>query len=136
EARITFINPQAETTFGYARADLLEQQVELLLPERVAERHIDHRNGFIAHPLARPMGIGLDLAGRRKDGTEFPVEISLSPVETADGIQVFATVVDITARKSAEAALIESESRFRAVLEMSPNAIIGVDREARITFIN
>jgi two-component system cell cycle sensor histidine kinase/response regulator CckA len=107
--RIVYVNPQVEKTFGYARADLLGQPIELLLPERVAERHVAHRDGFVAHPVARPMGIGLDLAGRRRDGTEVPVEISLSPVETGDGLQVFATVVDITARKAAESQLLQAQ---------------------------
>jgi two-component system, cell cycle sensor histidine kinase and response regulator CckA len=109
EARITYFNPQAESTFGYAPPEVVGRPVEMLLPERVADRHIAHRNGFIAHPVARPVGIGLDLAGRRKDGSEFPVEISLSPVETPDGIEVFATVVDITARKAAESQLLQAQ---------------------------
>ena len=109
QALITYINPQASTTFGYARDELIGQPIELLLPERVAERHVAHRNGFLGHPLSRPMGIGLDLAGRRKGGTEFPVEISLSPVDGASGVQVFATVVDITARKAAESQLLEAQ---------------------------
>jgi two-component system cell cycle sensor histidine kinase/response regulator CckA len=108
-ARITYANPQAVATFGYERDELLGHPVEVLLPDRVAERHLSHRDGFIANPVARPMGIGLDLAGRRKDGSEFPVEISLAPVETSDGIQVFATVVDITARKAAENQLLQAQ---------------------------
>jgi two-component system cell cycle sensor histidine kinase/response regulator CckA len=108
-ARITYVNPQAEATFGYSRDELLGQPVEILLPQRVADRHVGHRDGFIANPVARPMGIGLDLAGRHKDGSEFPVEISLAPVETSGGIQVFATVVDITARKAAENQLLQAQ---------------------------
>ena len=135
-ARITYVNPQAERDFGYSRQELIGQPIELLLPERVAERHTGHRSNFLARPGARPMGIGLDLAGRRKDGSEFPVEISLSPVRAPDGLQVFATVVDITARKAAEAALADSERRFRDVLEASPNAMVGVDESARITYVN
>ncbi len=135
-ARITYANPQVEKTFGYDPDELLGKAVEILLPERVVDRHVAHRNGFIEHPGARPMGIGLDLAGRRKDGSEFPVEISLSPVQTPDGLDVFATIVDITARKGAEAALAESERRFRTVLEASPNPIVGVDASARIIFVN
>jgi hypothetical protein len=107
-ARITYANPQVEATFGYAPAELLGQAVEMLLPERVSSLHVAHRDGFLAHPVARPMGIGLDLAGRRKDGTEFPVEISLSPVDTAEGRRIFATVVDITARKSMESQLLQA----------------------------
>ena len=140
QARITYVNPQAEATFGYPRTELLGNLVELLLPDQAAERHVRHRDGFLAHPVPRPIGIGLDLAGRRKDGSEFPVEISLCSVETADGPQVFATVVDISARiaarESAESALEESESRFRAVLEASPDAIIAVDAHAHITYVN
>jgi two-component system, cell cycle sensor histidine kinase and response regulator CckA len=108
-ARITYVNPQAEVTFGYTREELLGRSVELLLPDRVSERHVAHRDGFIGHPVARPMGIGLDLAGRRKDGSEFPVEISLAPVGTGDGLQVYATVVDITARKDAEGQLLQAQ---------------------------
>ncbi len=140
QARITYVNPQAEATFGYPRGELLGNLVELLIPDQVAERHVGHRDGFLAHPVPRPIGIGLDLAGRRKDGTVFPVEISLSSVDTDEGVQVFATVVDISARiaarRSAESALEESESRFRAVLEASPDAIIAVDEAACITYVN
>ena len=108
-ARIVYVNTQALVTFGYSREELLGQAVELLLPDRVAERHVGHRDGFINHHIARPMGIGLDLAGRRKDGSEFPVEISLAPVMTDEGLQVYATVVDITARKSAENQLLQAQ---------------------------
>jgi PAS domain S-box-containing protein len=108
-ARITYVNPQGEASFGYRREELLGQPIEVLLPESVGERHVGHRNGFLAHPVARPMGIGLDLAGRRKDGSEFPVEISLTPVQTDDGFHVFATVVDITARKAAESQLLQAQ---------------------------
>ncbi|MCI0584482.1 MAG: ATP-binding protein [Chloroflexi bacterium] len=107
-ARITYANPQVAATFGYAPAELIGQAVEILLPERAAARHVAHRDGFLDHPVARPMGIGLDLAGRYKDGTEFPVEISLSPVDTAEGRQVFATVVDISARKAMENQLLQA----------------------------
>jgi PAS domain S-box-containing protein len=106
---IIYANPQAEVTFGYDRAELLGQPVELLIPDRLGERHLAHRNGFLANPRARPMGIGLDLAGRRRDGSEFPVEISLSPVETGHATEVFATVVDITARKAAEYQLLQAQ---------------------------
>jgi two-component system cell cycle sensor histidine kinase/response regulator CckA len=108
-ARITYLNPQVEMTFGYTADELLGEPIEILLPRAIADRHVAHRNGFLANPVARPMGIGLDLAGRRRDGTEFPVEISLTPVETPDGLMVFATVVDITARKSAENQLLQAQ---------------------------
>jgi PAS domain S-box-containing protein len=133
---IKYANPQAETTFGYTRAELVGQPIEVLIPSRLTDRHVGHRNGFLGQPHARPLGIGLDLAGRRKDGSEFPVEISLSPVETDTGLEVFATVVDITARKDAERGRAEGERRFRAVLEASPNAIVAVGEGARIIYAN
>ena len=109
DARLTYANPQAERTFGYTHDELLGRPIEFLLPDRLAEGHVAQRNGFIAHPVARPIGVGLDLAGRRKDGSELPVEISLSPVETGEGLQVFATVVDITARKAAASQLLQAQ---------------------------
>ncbi|HYN65154.1 MAG TPA: PAS domain S-box protein, partial [Candidatus Limnocylindrales bacterium] len=109
EGSITYGNPQVQITFGYELPELIGSKIEILLPERLLERHQGHRHGFFDHPVARPMGIGLDLAGRRKDGREFPVEISLSPVVTAEGLQVFATVVDITARKTAEQELLQAQ---------------------------
>src|SRR5438876_216064 len=107
--QIIYANPQAESTFGYPRGELIGCPVELLIPERLGERHLNHREGFINHPVARPMGIGLDLAGRRIDGSEFPVEISLSPVATDHGLEVFVTVADITARKAAESELLQAQ---------------------------
>ncbi|MEO7664289.1 MAG: PAS domain S-box protein [Candidatus Limnocylindrales bacterium] len=136
DATIVYANPQAVRTFGYSRDELLGQSIEMLLPERVAERHVAHRSAFLEHPRARPMGIGLDLAGRRKDGTEFPVEISLSPVQAPDGLRVFATLVDITNRKLAEVRLADSERRFRAVLEASPNAMIAIDEHGLMIYAN
>ena len=134
--RIIYANPQVEATFGYGRAELIGKPVEVLIPARVGDRHVRHRADFLSHPNARPMGIGMDLAGRRKDGSEFPVEISLSPVTADDGIEVFATVVDITARKAAERSLADSEQRFRTVLEASPNAIVAVDHAGRMIYAN
>ena len=134
--QIVYANPRVETTFGYGRTELLGRPVELLIPKRLGDWHTAHRRTFLANPIARPMGIGLNLAGRRRNGSEFPVEISLSPVETARGIEVFATIVDITARKAAEGGLAESEQRFRAVLEASPNAIVAIDNRGQIIYAN
>ena len=106
---IAYVNPQVALTFGYEPTELIGQPIEVLLPKAIADRHIAHRDGFLAHPVARPIGIGLDLAGRRKDGTELPVEISLSPVDTPEGLRVFATIVDITARKTAENHLLQAQ---------------------------
>jgi len=103
--RITLVNRAAERMFGYPRAELLGQTLEILLPDRTRAAHVDHRTGYFAGPRVRPMGIGIDLAGRRRDGTEFPVEISLSYVDTADGMLAMAFITDITERKRAEAEL-------------------------------
>ena len=102
---ITLVNAAAERMFGYTRSALLGQPLEILLPERIRRGHVAHRTGYFTEPRIRPMGIGLDLAGRRQDGTEFPVEISLSHVPSADGGAAIAFITDITERKRVEAQL-------------------------------
>jgi PAS domain S-box-containing protein len=111
---ITLVNAGAETAFGYSREELVGKPVEMLVPQRLQEQHVDHRAQFLADPRARLMGTGLELLGRRKDGTEFPVEVSLSPHRTADGLLILSAIRDITERKQAEAALAhEREERER-----------------------
>src|SRR6185369_5288891 len=136
QGNVAFINAKAATLFGYHGDELVGRPIEVLLPERLRDDHIAHRREFLGRPQARPMGIGLELAGRRHDGTEFPVEISLTPVEGPTGRVVMATVVDITARKQIETALAESEGRFRAVLEASPNAIVAIDEAGTMIYVN
>jgi len=106
---VVYANPQVERTFGYPPSEIVGRPIELLLPARVRATHEAHRHGYLARPVARPMGIGMDLAGRRRDGTEFPVEISLSPVDTPEGPLVFATVADISARKLLEEQLLHAQ---------------------------
>jgi len=96
------VNRQTEVLFGYARADLLGKPVEVLLPERFRGQHVGHRTGYQHNPHTRPMGVGLELFGRRADGTEFPVEIGLSPMASAGGPVVISTIRDNTPRKQAE----------------------------------
>jgi PAS domain S-box-containing protein len=103
--RITLVNAAAERMFDYPRAGLLGQSLEILLPERIRHGHVVHRAGYFAEPRVRPMGIGLDLSGRRRDGTEFPVEISLSHVVSAEGGVAIAFITDITERKRVEGQL-------------------------------
>ncbi|HEY2991757.1 MAG TPA: ATP-binding protein [Methylomirabilota bacterium] len=105
KGRIRLVNRAAERMFGYSRAELLDHGLEMLLPERTRPAHVGHRTGYFAGPRVRPMGLGIDLAGRRKDGVEFPVEISLSYVDTAQGMLAMAFITDITERKRAETEL-------------------------------
>jgi PAS domain S-box-containing protein len=115
DGRIALVNASAETMFGYGPQELIGQPMESLMPKRFAERHISHRTGFFQDPRTRPMGIGLELLGSRKDGSEFPVEVSLSHVPASAGVLAVAFVSDITVRKQWEDALRESESRLRTL---------------------
>jgi PAS domain S-box-containing protein len=102
---ILFANKQVEALFGYRREDLLGEAIETLLPERFRARHVGHRDSFVSRPRVRPMGAGLELFGRRADGSEFPVEISLSPITLEGDTVVAAAIRDATERKIAERAL-------------------------------
>lgn len=99
QGRIVFANAQIENLFGYKRDELIGSAVELLIPQRFRDRHPAHRSEFFAAPQARPIGAGRDLSGLHKDGAEIPVEIGLTPLNTADGTFVLCSIVDITERK-------------------------------------
>ncbi|HXE81561.1 MAG TPA: PAS domain S-box protein [Vicinamibacterales bacterium] len=109
QGRIVLVNSEVERLFGYSRDELLGQPVELLVPARLRDVHAQHRSSFYAQPQTRPMGAGRDLFGRRKDGTEVPVEIGLNPIPTKDGYFVLSTIVDISARRELEERLRQAQ---------------------------
>lgn len=126
---IVFVNDQVEHLFGWSRQDLLGQSIEALVPDRFVDGHPSLRDGYIAHPTTRPMGAGLELWARRRDGSEFPAEISLSGFATPDGTLVAAAIRDVTESRRVE-------QRYRAVLASAPDAIVGVDATGCITLVN
>lgn len=127
--QIILVNAQTEKLFGYAKNELLGQDVEMLIPDRFVSRHTGHRKNFVANAKARTMGEGQELFGRHKSGSEFPVEISLSPLETEEGLLVSAAIRDISKRKKAE-------EKFRNLLESAPDAIIIVNEMGSIQLVN
>lgn len=112
EGRIELVNKQCENVFGYSKSELLGQKVEMLIPKRYSGNHEGHRSGFFANPKMRPMGSNLELSGLRKTGQEFPVEISLSPLQTEGKLLVSAAIRDVTERKAAEVKLKEFNEKL------------------------
>ena len=136
EGHIRFVNAGAENLFKYQRHELIGQVVEILLPQQFQNIHIAHRSSFFDHPETRAMGANLELAGRRKDGTEFPVEIGLSYIRAEDEILALAFITDITERKHAHDVVRRSEARFRHLVETAPGAIVVVNKDGTIELVN
>lgn len=127
--RIVRVNAQTEALFGYSREELLGESVEKLVPEAYREKHVNHRETYMRDPHVRSMGAGLELYGRRKDGTQVPVEISLSPITTPTARYVSAAIRDATPRRKREA-------KFRGLLEAAPDAMVIVDQKGVIVLVN
>lgn len=137
QGRITRANAQIEQIFGYSRAELLGQMIEVLIPERLRGGHAAHRANYSAHPRLRPMGAGLQLLGRRKNGSTFPVDIMLNGVDMAEGQMVLAVVRDVSDQRQAEDALRCSEQLFRSIVEgVRDYAIFTLDTAGRVASWN
>jgi PAS domain S-box-containing protein len=133
---IVLLNVQAEKQFGYRRDELVGQKVKNIIPEGFAERLIADALRTTADALAQQIGTGIELTGRRKNGSDFPIEIMLSPLESAEGILVTAAIRDISVRKEAEEHLARMESRYRGLLEAAPDAMVVVNQAGDITLLN
>jgi PAS domain S-box-containing protein len=133
DGRIVMANIQTEALFGYSTADLIGEHVEILVPRHARAVHPADREKYFRRPKTRPMGAGLDLAGRRADGTEFPAEISLSSIEMGEGILALAAIRDVTDRKQAEARV---QARVQAMLDAAPDAMVGVGPDGVIVMAN
>ena len=127
--KIDMVNTQAERLFGYNRAEMLGQSIEMLVPTRFREHHPGLRHSFFADPKSRPMGAGRDLYGLKRDGSEFPIEIGLNPIETDEGMMVLSAIVDLSGRK-------RMEERFKRVVEFAPNAMVMINADGRIEMVN
>jgi PAS domain S-box-containing protein len=120
DGHIVLVNHQTEALFGYPRTELLGEMVEILMPESYRIKHFDHRTGYTNSPKVRSMGVGVELHSQRKDGSSFPIEVSLSPIHTPQGLLVASAIRDVSKRKEAEEKLRESEERLQTIFDLLP----------------
>jgi PAS domain S-box-containing protein len=136
DGEIVLLNAQAEKQFGYRRDELVGQKVKNIIPDGFAERLIADGTRSAAEALAQQIGTGIELSGRRKDGSEFPIEIMLSPLESTEGILVTAAIRNISVRKAAEEHLGQMEGQYRGLLEAAPDAMVVVNQGGEIVLLN
>jgi two-component system sensor kinase FixL len=133
---IQFVNAETEHMFGYRSGELVGRSIEMLVPERFRERHTHLRTHFVANPGRRAMGAGRDLTAVRRGGTEFPVEIGLTPIETKTGLVVLATILDISERKKTENAVAQRATELDAAVNGAVDGIIMMDERGVIQWLN
>ena len=136
QCRIEVANAPTQRMFGYGPGELVGQSIALLVPERFRVSHERMISGFMKHPRTRPVGSGIALFGRRKDGSEFPVDVSLSPIATSGGAAVVAAIRDITDVRDADELRHKSDEVFRSVLESAPDAMVVVNPQGHVQIVN